>query len=126
MYDEIPLSSITPEVVGKALCLLGRSDRLIIEMNSVHRLSHAEIGAKLKLSREGVIRRLARALYRLRNAVAEVLERQADPQRCEAPGNSHERSSSRAEQANREDITGQKQSPAGEGGALHLSWVACG
>lgn len=73
MDDEIPISLITPEVVGEALCLLEEADRLMIEMACIQRLGHAEIGSRLKLSRSGVIHRVAQALARLRFAVADVL-----------------------------------------------------
>lgn len=66
---ESSLSWITPEIVGEALGGLSPYDRAIIFRRIVDGRSYAEMGRELGMSRERVVRRMGKALYRLRCAV---------------------------------------------------------
>lgn len=66
---ESTLSWITPEIVGEALVSLSPRDRAIILRRVVDGRSYAEMGEELGMSREQLVRRLGKALYRLRCAV---------------------------------------------------------
>ncbi|WP_188053669.1 sigma factor-like helix-turn-helix DNA-binding protein [Sphingosinithalassobacter sp. CS137] len=67
--DESSLSWITPQVVGEALAGSRHRDRAIILRRVIDGWTYSDIGEELGISRQRVVRRMGKALYRLRCAV---------------------------------------------------------